>query len=368
MFLARAAAVMDDDHALRKALAATADWVAQQVAEGPARPPGLYFGLSGVAWFLTEAAGVLGRDDLLRRANELALSLPVLTENPDISHGTAGMGLGQLHQWLRTGDERFLARAVLGAEHLVRTVEDTDDGLLWRVPASARSRLAGTSSYGYAHGTAGIATFLLCVAAATDEEEFATVATDALDGLLVLAEEGADGTAWWPAGPDDPACWPHWCNGSSGVGTALVRAHTVTGQRRYLNAAVAAARAGQAERWRSSPTQCHGLAGDSELLLDLAACTGEEGYRTLARQAASALWLRRRSDAGTGSPGVRGVPESWVFPDDTGGSVSAAFGTGMAGVGSFFLRLAAGGARPFMLDELLPPTRRSKSRRSRTSA
>ncbi len=359
MFLARAAAVMDDDHSLRKALAATADWVAQQVADGPARPPGLYFGLSGVAWFLTEAAGVLGRDDLLRRANELALSLPVLTENPDISHGTAGIGLGQLHQWLRTGDDRFLARAALGAEHLVRTVEHTEDGLLWRVPASARSRLAGTSSYGYAHGTAGIATFLLCVAAATDEEEYATVATDALDGLLVLAEEGADGTAWWPAGPDDPACWPHWCNGSSGVGTALVRAHTVTGQRRYLNAAVAAARAGQAERWRSSPTQCHGLAGDSELLLDLAACTGEEGYRTLARQAASALWLRRRNDAGTGN---------WVFPDDTGGSVSAAFGTGMAGVGSFFLRLAAGGARPFMLDELLPPTRRSKSRRSRTSA
>jgi hypothetical protein len=430
LFLARAAEVMDDDHALRKPLAATAAWVSQQVADGPPRPPGLYFGLSGVAWFLTDAAAVLGRDDLLRRANELALSLPVpgvrgvpdmtgvrgvpdmtgvrgvpdmtgvrgvpdmTGENPDLSHGTAGVGLGQLHQWLRTGDDRFLARAVLGAEHLVRTVERTDDGPIWRVPASARSRLAGTASYGYAHGTAGIATFLLFVAAATDEEEFATLATDALDGLLVLAQEGADGTAWWPAGPDDPACWPHWCNGSSGVGTALVRAHAWTGQRRYLNTAIAAARAGLAERWRSSPVQCHGLAGDAELLLDLAACTGEEGYRSLARQAAASLWLRRRNEGG--SPGVRGVPENtgvrgvpentgvrgvpentgvrgvpesfWVFPDDTGGAVSAAFGTGMAGVGSFFLRLAAGGPRPFTLDELLPLARSSKSRRSRTSA
>ena len=77
LFLARAATVMDDDHALRKALADTAAWVSHQVADGPHRPPGLHFGLSGVAWFLTEAAVVLDRDDLLRRANELSLSLPV---------------------------------------------------------------------------------------------------------------------------------------------------------------------------------------------------------------------------------------------------------------------------------------------------
>ena len=363
LFLARAATVMDDDHALRKALADTTAWVSHHVAEGPPRPPGLYFGLSGVAWFLTEAGIVLDRDDLLRRANELSLSLPVLSEVPDLSHGTAGIGLGQLHQWLRTGDDRFLARAVLGAEHLVRTVERTENGLIWRVPDSARSRLAGTSSYGYAHGTAGVATFLLWAAAASAEEEFATVATEALDGLLMLARDGADGTAWWPAGPDDPTCWSHWCNGSSGVGTALVRGHARTGRRPYLNAAVAAARAGLTERWRSSPVQCHGLAGDAELLLDLAACTGDDGYRAQARQAAASLWLRRRHDG----PGARGVPETTAvaFPDDTGGAISAAFGTGMAGVGSFFLRLAAGGPRPLTLDELMPLARTSKFRRPR---
>jgi hypothetical protein len=56
-----------------------------------------------------------------------------------------------------------------------------------------------------------------------------------------------------------------------------------------------------------------------------------------------------------------------VFPDDTGGAVSAAFGTGMAGVGSFFLRLAAGGPRPFTLDELLPRSRGGRSRRFRSA-
>ena len=184
------------------------------------------------------------------------------------------------------------------------------------------------------------------------------------DLAAALAVDGADGSAWWPAGPDDPTCWPHWCNGSSGVGTALLRAHVWTGQRRYLNAAVAAARAGLMERWRSSTVQCHGLAGDAELLLDLAAVTGDEGYRAQARRAAASLWLRRRADG----PGARGVPEDTVlvFPDDTGGAVSAAFGPGMAGVGSFFLRLAAGGPRPFTLDELLPRARGGRSRRFRS--
>ncbi|MGH8993335.1 MAG: hypothetical protein ACRDZ7_17640, partial [Acidimicrobiia bacterium] len=82
--------------------------------------------------------------------------------------------------------------------------------------------------------------------------------------------------------------------------------------------------------------------------------TGDEGYRAQARQAAASLWLRRRDDDGT-----------QAFPDDTGGAVSAAFGTGMAGVGSFFLRLAAGGPRPLTLDELLPLARASKFRRPR---
>src|SRR5581483_9766031 len=58
-------------------------------AAGSHRPPGLYFGTSGVAWFLADAADALGRDDLLRRANELALAIPVRVPNSDITHGTA---------------------------------------------------------------------------------------------------------------------------------------------------------------------------------------------------------------------------------------------------------------------------------------
>jgi hypothetical protein len=365
-----------DDVRLRDALGRTATWVADQLARNPERPPGLYFGTSGVAWFLADAGAALGRDDLLRRAHELALSVPVRMPNSDITHGTAGIGLGQLRHWRDSGDDRFLARAVVAAEQVLRAaVRSSDGGVTWPVPAGAPTRLAGTVSFGFGHGNAGIATFLYAVAAATGEPEFAAVATDALLTVLPRAV-AADGAAYWPASPDDAGdsseagYWPSWCNGSSGMGTAFLRAHLATGEAAFRRAAEAAARAGLRERWRSSAVQCHGLAGDGELILDLMTLPARElepgdPYRRAALDAAEALLLQRRTPATRGTGGVSlttaaGVAKDshgTVFADDSGSTVSAGFGTGLAGTGSFLLRLVAGGARPLLLDDLLtsPP-------------
>jgi hypothetical protein len=343
-----------DEAALHDALAATAGWVADQLARNPQRPPGLYFGTSGVAWFLADAADALGRDDLLRRANELALSIPVRVPNSDITHGTAGIGLGQLRQWLVTGDDRFLARAVVAGEQVlraaVRAESPTGSSVTWPVPVGAPSRLAGTVSYGYAHGNAGIATFLFTVAGASREPEFAAVATEALRTVLPLAVV-ADGAAYWPASPSDAGdaseagYWPSGCNGSSGMGTAFLRAHLATGDPGFRVAAEAAAKAGLRERWRSTAGQCHGLAGDAELLLDLDGFSPAPAYRRAALDAAEALLLQRRTPAAGGA--------GTVFADDSGGTVSAGFNTGLAGTGAFLLRLVAGGPRPLLLDRFL---------------
>jgi hypothetical protein len=340
---------------VRHTLSQTAAWVADQLARNPERPPGLYFGTSGVAWFLAEAGEVLGRDDLLRRAHELALTIPVRVPNSDITHGTAGIGLGQLRQWLSSGDDRFLARAVVAAEQVLRSAVRSDEGAaIWPVPIGAPTRLAGTVSYGYAHGNAGIATFLFNAAAATGEPEFAAMGSDAL--LTVLPHAVAvDGAAYWPASPEhageasEAGYWPSWCNGSTGIGTAFLRAHLYTGEPGFRLAADAAALAGVRERWRSSAVQCHGLAGDAELLLDLMTLPARElepgdPYRRAALEAAEALLLQRRTPAGG-----RGT----VFADDSGGTISAGFGTGLAGTGAFLLRLVAGGPRPLLLDDLL---------------
>src|SRR5437763_30242 len=90
--------------------------------------------------------------------------------------------------------------------------------------------------------------------------------------------------------------------------------------------------------------QCHGLAGDAELLLDLAALPGGNPAGNAAVAAAEALLLQRRIAAGgTGT----------VFADDSGATLSAGFGTGLAGTGAFLLRLVAGGPRLLMLDALI---------------
>jgi hypothetical protein len=130
------------------------------------------------------------------------------------------------------------------------------------------------------------------------------------------------------------------------MGTAFLRAQLLTGEAGFRRAAEGAARAGLRERWLSTSGQCHGLAGDAELLLDLAALPVREPskdcpYRAAALTAAQALLLQRRAK------GTR-----TVFADDSGATVSAGFGTGVAGTGSFLLRLVAGGPRPLMLDEL----------------
>ena len=160
-----------------------------------------------------------------------------------------------------------------------------------------------------------------------------------------------DAAAYWPASPDaasessESGYWPSWCNGSSGMGTAFLRAHLATGEPTFRAAAEAAARAGLRERWRSTAGQCHGLAGDAELLLDLAALPGGDTARQAAVVAAEALLLQRRTPA-TGSVGT-------VFADDSGATVSAGFGTGLAGTGAFLLRLVAGGPRPLLLDAVI---------------
>jgi hypothetical protein len=116
----------------------------------------------------------------------------------------------------------------------------------------------------------------------------------------------------------------------------------VTGNRRYRRAAEGAAAAVLRERWRSSAVQCHGLAGDADLLLDLGSFTGEPRFAALALVAAEALELKRRAD-----------DNFTVFADDTGSGVDAGFGVGIAGVGSYLSRLVSGGPRLLLLDELL---------------
>ncbi|WP_020574581.1 class IV lanthionine synthetase LanL [Actinopolymorpha alba] len=370
-----------DPTPLRAAIQRAAGWLAaHQPARDPVRAvPGLYFGRSGTAWALADAGRALQDPDLVSRAVNLALSLPVAWPNPDVTHGLAGAGLAHLHLARHTGDPRLAERVKGYADAVVAAADKTDLGPLWPIPADTPSRLAGARHYGFAHGVAGIGYFLLAAGRATGTQAYLDLAVEAGHTLCRTATTDAHGAAWWPVGPDDqPRVWgqagearagaepqrrgwaqaggarvgpephsrlPHWCSGASGVGTFLLRLYAVTDVPAFGAYAAAAAVAVHRARWQAAPATCHGLAGDGQYLLDAAELLAEDSYRGWAGDLVEAMAVRHCRRDGR-----------LLIPDESGQAVVADYQAGVAGVIAFLQRFTYGGPRPWMVDACLTET------------
>ncbi|MCT9933603.1 class IV lanthionine synthetase LanL [Planotetraspora sp. A-T 1434] len=344
---------------LREGVAAVAGWIGGRLFDIPRVLPGLYFGRSGTAWALHDAARFLGDDHMAARAVELAKRVPVEWPNPDICHGAAGAGMAQLHLWTSTGDPEPARRAVLAADCVLNAARERDGHLMWPIPATFDSSLAGLTHYGFAHGVAGAGTFLLYAGLATGRPEYLRAAHRAGETLEAVADV-EDGAAWWPsgeAGEPSRSRLRHWCSGSSGVGTFLIRLWRATGERRFRDLAEAAAVAIRRDRWYSSVSACHGLAGDGEFLLDLAGFTGDRRYRDWAEELATVMYARHAVRDGL-----------LVLPDESGMHVHVGYNTGLSGALGFLLRLRHGGPRWWMPDELLAQEGRAHTDRRRPAA
>jgi hypothetical protein len=291
------------------------------------RLPGLYFGFAGTAWALFDAGKALQRPDLVSRSLELVSSLPTAWPNPDVTHGLSGLGSCLLYLAEQTGRTDLLARALACADEILSVAELRDRGISWTVPPSFDSRLAGYSSYGFAHGTAGIGAFLLAAGHAGGRNDLLGAAERCGEALLSSAiyEENA---AFWPATPTSSTLLTHWCNGSSGVGTFLCRLYARTEQPQYLAASIAAARAVMRSRRNAGTAYCHGLAGNGDFLIDLALATGDDRFFTWAQDMAGLLWAKRVYRNGLA-----------VLPDESGAAITGGYGAGLAGHLSFLVRL-----------------------------
>ncbi|MEQ4205686.1 class IV lanthionine synthetase LanL [Actinopolymorpha sp. B9G3] len=316
--------------------------------------PGLLTGRAGTAWALADAGVALDDPALVAEARAMVSSLPTDWPLPGVAHGLAGAGLAHLHIGRLTGDEELLDRAQGYADAVVAAAHLGAHGPLWPVPADARSALAGSCHYGFAHGVAGIGYFLLLMAHETGDESYAKVAVAAGHTLCEAATTDTDGAAWWPAGLDHPAPSPHRSAGPAGIGTFLLRQYAVTGEPGIGAYAVAAAVAVHKARWRVRSDGCHGLAGSGHYLLDAAQVLGDDTYRTWAGEVAEAMAVRHCRRAGrllvpdqVAPPVSTGVADGGVRNAGTGGE------TDVADSVSFLLRLLRGGPRPWMVDGCL---------------
>ncbi len=325
---------------LRDAVARVARWTDRRRMAATPLLPGLYFGRAGTAWALYEAARHLDDEPMGQRARELATALPVAWPNPDITHGTAGVGMTHLHLWHRTKDPAFLERVHAAADHLREHAHRHGGQAHWQVAADFDSPMAGAKHLGYAHGVAGIGTFLLAAAHATGRDDCRELAEQAGRTLVDAAVRSAHG-AYWPnnvSGPHPSDLRLFWCHGAAGVGTFLVRLWEQTGDQRYRELVHEAARTVRRGRWISGISACHGLAGNGCFLLDAAAaCDGP--YHEWAQELAVGLHLKVARRHGR-----------MVVMDEHDTSVNMDFNTGLAGVVGFLLRLRHGGASWWIAD------------------
>ena len=304
----------------------------------PSEGAGLYIGESGVAVALLRAGTVLDRRDLIEEAESRS---DEISRRPHVSSelfvGSAGRLRAHLLVHDHTHDSRHLDAATDAADYVIERSVTSHGGVLWTAPDEGGEPVA---FLGYAHGAAGIADTLIDLYEATGDEGYAgsaraTVA--ALEATTIRTLDDSSGIDW-PRAPGEPAAGPLWCHGAAGVGTFLVHALAAGVAEPRIAACVEGAAETVFLAGRTlGPTQCHGLAGSIEFLLDVYGWSGDEGYVDRARLLGHIL------DAfSVERDGVR------VWRGDSESEVDPGYLNGYGGIGMALLRLANPG-RPRQL-------------------
>ena len=331
---------------------------------------GLYTGLAGIAFVLTETWRATGLDIhrshaglatqlLIDRARTLGLGVAWpqgsgddAIESNDIISGTAGTGLALL-QLDRTLGHRGALEAAEGAgRRLLERAIETDTGLRWDMwPGYAREMP------NFSHGTAGIAYFLATLHRATGERDFLDAALAGTHYLTSQATLDHTPTATSPdpgyrlfhsrPGGED-LYYLSWCHGPVGTNRLFHQLGEITGDAEWHTWVTRGARAVMATGipetrspgfWENI-SQCCGTAGAAEHFLTLHRTTGNADYRAFVDRLNADLLGRASSvetPAGTGRKWTQA--EHRVQPEllvaQTGHM------QGAAGVGKYFLHMDA---------------------------
>jgi tRNA A-37 threonylcarbamoyl transferase component Bud32 len=317
----------------RETLAAAARYLSATTHMAPDPLPGLYVGEAGVGLALLRAGQALGDRRLLDAAIEkgrLVSSAP--HASPDLFNGTAGRLRFHLWLWGETQDREQLGFAVEAGEYLLACGQVPSHGeFMWVIPAGYDG-LSGNAYLGYAHGAAGIGDALLYLYEATSDERFLEAAQSAgrwLARQSVPTLEDGTGLAW-PTIPGSAPAMPFWCHGATGIGRFflhLAQMHAFPGAGQILIQAARSVSLGA--RW-AGPTQCHGLSGNIEFLLDMFQFTGDDAYLADAHQLARLLEAFSRERDGL-----------LVWSSDSPEVVTPDYMIGYSGVAVCLLRLGA---------------------------
>lgn len=305
-------------------------------------PPGLYLGLSGIAWVFWE----LGLQKLALQLMKTAADHPLLWELPDIYYGAAGFGLACLYFHKETQDEYWLEQAIKVGDWLIGSKEESNEGYYWR-------DIEGNIWCGYARGQSGIALYLLYLNLASGKSRFKEAGKKALSYDLGQTKEMEKGlripraSADSLPSPHKDIASPYWSDGTAGLCTSLVRYWFVFREIEDKNM-LESLMPDTFRSFTAFPTLFTGLAGLGNLQLDVSDFTGNTQYIS------EALWI------------AKGIlrfqiknPDGIAFPGEQLLRISTDFGSGSSGIALFLSRLMNQGQKVknfnFLLDDLLCP-------------
>ena len=303
-------------------------------------PPGLYVGLSGIAWVFWK----LGLQEVALKIIRMAVNHPLLGESLDIYCGSAGFGLSCLFFYLQTKDAYWLEQAVKIGNKFVESRSEDDNGYYWL-------DIEGKVITGYAWGQSGIALFLLYLYLATGEARFKDSGRRALDYVLAQLQITPDGRYVIPVHFSDSVssrnkefAMPYWAYGSAGICTTLLR-YFVAFQDDNNKSMLEQLILNTFGRSYAFSPSLEGLAGLGNLHLDAFQFIGDSHYLKEATQVAEAI-LRFQIEK----------PDGIAFPGKHLHRISTDFETGSSGIALFLHRLLNRtdiGNFNFVLDELL---------------
>ncbi|MGZ4853623.1 MAG: class III lanthionine synthetase LanKC [Candidatus Angelobacter sp.] len=305
-----------------------AAWILRHKITPDQYAPGLYAGMSGVAWCLLEMGRSKEAEEILKDTFDHEL----LTHSADIFYGIAGWGMSCLRFFLETGDQLYLDKACLAGRHLLKTRQQSQGLCHWNY--------SGNIALGFAHGASGIAVFLLYLYLATRQEEFLAAGQSGLEFDLRQAVTTKDGgLSWRDSVHGDSPLYPYWQNGSAGIGMSVLRYWRLLGTARY-SSILEKIHVDADRKYAVFPGRFMGLAGLGAFLMDVYEASQETRFLQSAHKVAEGIMhfqVERRGIA---------------FPGDSISRLSCSYGNGSAGIAVFLNRLLGRKGSHFMLDSL----------------
>ena len=194
---------------------------------------------------------------------------------------------------------------------------------------------------GYSHGIAGIADTLLDLFEITGNERLLHVVQESGRYLMAQSMVSLDtenGLTWPKAEGESSPTTAFWCHGAAGIGRFFLHASMCDIFPDADNIAKRAAEMVAHSTRGANPTQCHGLAGNTEFLLDMYQATKDRHYLKMAFTFGELLETFATKQDGY-----------LVFPSEAPTIITPDYMVGYGGIAVCLLRLSKPGSLPHQM-------------------